>query len=222
MNQGEHPTKLAPEPSGTGKEVGWFKQIIRNLRERTIRGGPGIRVSYRTDCTLLELEKIQQASGGSGSLIKRCQITSVTPTGSNSKNYLTTREYNSDGYTLSTNVLLVAIPYFLRASTYEAQTIGNFIYTTVGGQIRCRQSGAPASAYIVETFFPPYIVGQDVYAMQPVGKTDVTVDDELLLWMDVQIEGRRLKPQQTQLSVCVLEGGVPTPRTITVEGGPVS
>lgn len=191
------------------------------LRKQKARKGRGIRLHETSDGTTHSVIASEQAEEG-GLESKRCYIISTTPTGSNSRNYLTVKVYNEDGYTLSSEILKVAIPYFLRATTYEDQTIGSFIYTTVNGQIRCRQSGAVATAYIAETFFPPYIVGQDIVAIKPQGKTDVTVDDVLLEWVDINNEGRRLKPNQTQLSVCVLEGGVPTSRTITVAGGPVA
>ena len=51
----KHPTELAREPSGNAKEVSWFRTILKNLRERSVKVGPGLRVSYRVDGTLIEL-----------------------------------------------------------------------------------------------------------------------------------------------------------------------
>lgn len=223
MNQGNPPTSLAPEPGGQGKEVGWFRQIVKNLRERTVRVGPGLRVSYKSDGTLIELARMPSGGkGGDPTGCKRCKITSITPTGTNSANYLTTQEYNPDGYTVSATVLKVAIPYFLRASTYESLSLGGFNYVksfATGGQIRCSQTGN--AGYVVKSFFPPYAVGQDIYAIQPIGKTDVTVDDILLEWVDANVEGRRLDTAQIDLNYCVDVGGTIVRKKVTVEGGPV-
>ncbi len=224
MNQLNHPTQLAPEPSGQGKEVGWFRQIVKNLRERTVRVGPGLRVSYKTDCTLIELRgATPSAAGGDQAGIKRCRIIEQF------SNYLTTNEYDSAGQ-ITDIFLRVAIPFYLRGTTYGSATpgvtvqIGGFNYVTVAGQIRCSSVGV-GQGYVVKQFFPPYLVGKDIYAIQPIGGTDVTgsvagqsfnVD-----WMDANVDGRRLDTLQVELPMCRLEGGVVVQRHVTVEGGPI-
>lgn len=228
MNQLVPPTQLAPQPSGNTKEVTWFKQVMKNIRERTVTVGPGLRCSYTTEGTRIEVAA-KAARGGAGDPTgcKRCKITAILPTGTNQAHYLTTKEYNVDGYTVSNTTLLVAIPYYLRADTYPNSpsrlTLGGFSYTTVAGQIRCSNAPGSDTAYVVKSFFPPYGIGQDIYAIQPIGKTDVTVDDNLLEWIDANVEGRRLDTAQTQLSVCRLEGSpaVEVTRNVVVEGGPV-
>ncbi len=63
-------TQLPPEPSGDAKETQWFRQLTRCLRERTVKVGPGLRVSYRSDGTLIELppQRAVEQAGESGTL----------------------------------------------------------------------------------------------------------------------------------------------------------
>ncbi len=61
MNPLGPPASLCPIASGNAKETAWFNQIRKNVEQRTVRVGPGLKISYKTDHTLVELAG--QASG---------------------------------------------------------------------------------------------------------------------------------------------------------------
>lgn len=62
-------TSIPSEPAGNSKETAWFRQLLRCIRERTLKVGPGLRLSYKADGALIELvPQVVQAAGESGTL----------------------------------------------------------------------------------------------------------------------------------------------------------
>lgn len=179
--------------------------------------GKSYRVRKTTSGQLIDFqpggkESVSETQAG----IRRLKIASV---GGES---LGTWEYDDDGNLTGESGPDVAIPKYLRPGTYPNQQFGDYVFTESGGEIRMRLITHPnASAYIVQEVFPPYEVGDDVYAIQPQGKTDVTSDGELLEWMDTNVEGRQLRSKFVLVDVCRLEAGVNVARQIPVEGGNV-
>ena len=61
-----HPTPLAKEPGGTSRVVGWFRRILRNVKERTLIAGSGVRMDYTEDGTVVSIAQLRRAAAGEG------------------------------------------------------------------------------------------------------------------------------------------------------------
>ncbi len=213
-----HPTPLASEPSGDAKEVSWFAAVIKNIRQRSIRVGPGLRASYGMDGTLIEIErKASSAVVAGGGGIKRLQLWAQ------GINYYRTYEDDGNG---NFNVVgpNVAVPFFYRASTYDlgasgANYTGGLGFSLVGGEIRAH--GANAGDYLVKALFPSYAIGQYIYAGEVEDGTDVYATPpatDRVTWVD--LTARTLITVPRDFSICRLEGGQPVTRVALIDGGP--
>ena len=214
------------------REEGPLKRVYRGLNDlsdyalsKTLLRGQGYLLRESRQGVSLKILFPNRSESGGGDDLRRMVITSTQATGNNLAHYLTCAPYKDDG-SVDSKVFLVAIPPYLRASTYDNLTLGGFHYfrPTSGpniGQIQCSNAPGSATDYVVKSFFPPYATGQDIYALRPIGKTDVQVDNVVLEWIDANVEGRRLDTQLTKVSVCRLENGIAVTRNIVVEGGPI-
>ena len=221
------PTEL-PESGRNAALHGWLNELRDAVRSLDPVQGHNQLVHHTAIGIArqgLESEATDETTNGG---MKRLRIQNIFA------NYLETRAFKDEGDIIdpAADAVIVAIPYYLRASSYTDVTLGGFHYKIVNGQIRVSQGGTNAdnTSYIVKTFFPTYGIGQDIYALQPQGKTDVivprgivpgTTDVTRLEWIDANVEGRRLETAQIELQLCRLENGVVTQRKVTVEGGPI-
>jgi len=206
------PTRLPAEPSGNAKEVGWFRTVLKNIRERTLKVGPGLRASYKVDGTYLELVGVADSSAAApaSAEIKRMQITAVAST------YVVAQSYAADETTLSGESFNVALQKYHRGSTYADLTLGGYRFR---GLSLVNISGLDDNDTLAFTVFPPPTAGDDIIAAKPEGKTDLVVSGTRLEWMDTT--ARWLMPELRVVNVCRLEGGIPVTRRILVAGGAI-
>ena len=186
-------------------------QTINALRKETERIASDLR---NATTAIAELRAKVGWKDPGGGVVQRMVVYNIYA------NYLVCIPYVADGGPPSGGTKLVAIPFFLRASTYEDLTTGGFHWVTTAGQIRRSLAASPAD-YTVRIFAPTYDLGQDIYAFQPAGKTDVVIQGTRVTWMDANVEGRRLDTDQVKLTVCQFEGTVAVNRSVVVEGGPI-
>jgi len=220
-------TQIPSEPSGTTKEVTWFRQVLRCLRERTVKVGPGLRLSYKIDGTLIELASQAAAAGASSepsSSISRMRIVSVEG------DYVTARNQVEDG-TVDDNseLFYVAKPPFLRVTGINGITRDGWTYA-VSSPANTRTltaAGAPgitAGLLMIEDLRPSYVAGDTIYATLPMGKTSVahpTISGQKLSWIDLNLDPRSYGHKRVMLDACVLVNGTPTQKRIVFEAGPI-
>lgn len=212
----KYPTKLPPEASGNSKETNWFRQLMKCIRERSLAVGPGLRISYKTDGTLIEIvgkETTAAVESVATGAIQRFIIDEIYD------KYLVCRKATEAGVAIGTQTYRIAKPLELRVSAISTQ----FINQTT----RKRFVGA-SGAYVNEEMQPPYEVGSaELYASLVEGDSSV-VDPEApstnptqkLEWLDVNVEGRHWRASYYLVSVCVNESGTLVTKQMYVAGGP--
>ncbi len=214
-----HPTPLIPDPNGVGKEVSYFKQTRKNIRERGIRVGRGLRASYGVDGTLIEVEKQAVAESGAGaSNIKRLQLFAQ------GTNYYTTYQEGLDG-NFNIQGPNVAVPFFYRTSTYDLGGIpsgytAGLKFKVVSGQVRL--IGSSDADYIPKLLFPSYALGQIIYAGEVEAGTDVYAtppSTNRVTWIDLTARTWITLPMD--FSVCTLVAGQPVTKAALIDGGPI-
>lgn len=202
-----YPTPLPPEPSGNSKETTWFRQLLKAIRERSVKVGPGLRASYNVNETLIELERAQIAGGTTttASESQRYYIDEVQDS------YLLCRVADETGVP-SGNQVKIAKPENLRVTTGSATYVSQ----------NARKRFITGNAYVAEEIDPAYDMGDFIYADEPEGKTGVTIDGAILTLLDENRDARHWRASYTLVSVCVNEGGTLVTRTMYVAGGPAS
>ena len=184
MNQGNPPTPLPREPSGNAKEVGWFKAVLKNLRERTVRVGPGLRASYRSDGTVIELvrEKVTTETAEPG-VVQRFYLDVVE------NEWLNCRKADEDGTPIGVagqDFYRIAKPPGLRLPSSLEMVDGDFTIVYTGSNTREVQWNQDRDLKIIERLKPPYgppanvspdlgLMDTEIYATKPVGKTGLTI-----------------------------------------------
>lgn len=194
-------------------------KALNDLRDFAVatRPAPGrnIRLRNTSQGCIINSEATEGEPAESSGLIQRMRITNI---GGLSASYLLCQFYNSEGTNTEGDEIAVAVPKYLRASTYTTLTLGGFRFDTI---LKVNHPANDPADYVVKTLFPPYEIGQDVYALQPAGKTDVVLTGTRLEWIDANVEGRRLDTNLTLVNVCRLEAGVQVTRKILMEAGPI-
>lgn len=205
-----HPTSLPPEPSGNSKETTWFRQLLKNIRERSIKVGPGLRASYKLNETLIELAKKEASSGTEEvtSGVQRFRVDSIHD------HYLTCRKSDDLGQPIGSTTYRIAKPWPLQVES-EGPTF-------VTQNTRRRYI---LTYYVNEEIDPAYYVGDSrIFATMPTGKdgTIEIIDGELvpLEWIDLNNAARHWRASYTEVRVCVDEGSGPVTRRIFLAGGP--
>lgn len=184
-------TQIPSEPAGNAKETAWFRQLLRCIRERTVKVGPGLRKSHNTDGTLIELIPVrQEVSVSESSAIQQYKITAIAD------DYIEAKTW--DGTTLGDVAVQVAKPWRLRKTDWNGATVTyNFngtIFTiqytylaTPGFRTAVRPStGVTENQAII----PLYSVNDIIYATEPDGGTLVTVNSTALTWLDLNVDAR--------------------------------
>ena len=220
-----HPTPIAPAPSGTANEVAWFRQTAKNIKERGVSVGPGLRASYTTEGTLIELGKIavESTTAAEPAQIKRALLLAY-----GNGSYFTAQAFDDSG-SLAGDIIYVAVPIYLRASTYNARNVSGMPFRPLSEGWRASPANR-SDAYVNITVFPQYAVGDEVYIFKPQGKTDVVIprgivpdtnSDYTVEWMDANVEGRHLETALVEVPICRIESGQVVQRHILVRGGPI-
>lgn len=218
-------TQIPSEPAGNAKETAWFRQLLRCIRERTIKVGPGLRLSYKTDGALIELAASKRESiSTTATSIERIKIVSVEG------DYVTGRSQAEDG-TVDANseLFYVAKPHFLRVSVLNGVTIDGW---TIGisspGNTRTETattgSGVTNGLQSTRRLNYPYAVNDTIYATKPSGKTAVghpVNAGEKIEWLDMNVDARNFHTMRIMLNACVLVNGTPTTKVIVFEAGPI-
>lgn len=184
-------TQIPSEPAGNAKETAWFRQLLRCIRERTVKVGPGLRVSYKSDGSLIELVGIQrQQTVEAGASIQQYRITAV------SNDYIEGKTW--DGTTLGDVAVKIAKPFRLRKTGWDGVTvvynfngtIFSILYTylaTPGSRTAFRAAGNVTEN---QAIIPLYSVNDIIYATEPEGGTLVTSDGTALTWLDLNVDAR--------------------------------
>ena len=190
MSQLQPPTQIPSEPSGSAKEVTWFRQLLRCIRERTVKVGPGLRVSYKTDGALIEMKGVE-GGGASGKEIQQYKIVSIQD------DYITCQTW--DGTTQGTDNVLLAKPYRLRKTPWDGVTVTydfngttySILYTylaTPGFRTAQVTTGGNQTTEN-QAIIPIYQVGDIVYGSNPEGGTETFVGSEIT-GLDINVDAR--------------------------------
>lgn len=175
MNQGTHPTPLPREPGGDSKETSWFRKLLRCVRERGVKVGPGLRASYTTEHTLIELERERGSSKAEAGVVQRFYLDGAE------NEWLNCRKCAEDGTPIGdagVDFYRIAKPPGLRlpASLQAVEDAGFTIYY-INSNRREIRSDSDADLLIVETLRVPYTQGDtEIYGTMPVGKTGLTIN----------------------------------------------
>ena len=99
-----------------------------------------------------------------------------------------------DGTTFAPEVTVkVAKPYNLRKTPFHGKTINGITYTYTGTQSRTKtREGATENQVITPAYqvAVPGYDGDEIYACKPSGGTGVKIDDEDVIWLDINNAGR--------------------------------
>lgn len=220
-------TQIPSEPAGNAKETAWFRQLLRCIRERTAKVGPGLRVSYKADGTLIELDAVtKQTSSPAAPSSPTVRMRIVTVDG----DYFTARRQAEDATVDDTSELFyVAKPHFLRVTILNGLVIDGW---TIGisspGNTRTETagvgSGVTAGLISNRRLNYPYAANDTIYATKPEGKTAVdhpTIGGQKIEWLDTNVDARNFHTMRIMLNACVSVGGIPTAKLIVFEAGPV-
>lgn len=220
-------TQIPSEPAGNAKETSWFRQLLRCIRERTIKVGPGLRMSYKADGTLIELAAATRQISTpvtESSSVTRMRIVTVDG------DYFTARLQAEDGTVNdSSELFYVAKPHFLRVSVLSGLVIDGWtISISSPGNARTETAGASSgvNAGLISSrrLNYPYAANDTIYATKPDGKTAVdhpTIGGQKIEWLDTNVDARNFHTIRIMLNACVSVGGVPTAKLIVFEAGPV-
>ena len=108
-------------------------------------------------------------------------------------NYLECRQLN--GTTETGPTVKIAKPYNLRKTPFHNKTISGITYNYTGTQARTKTGTSP-SVTENQVITPAYHVavpgydGDEIYACKPSGGTGVKIDDEDVIWLDINNAGR--------------------------------
>ena len=214
-------TQIPSEPAGNAKETAWFRQLLRCLRERTVKTGPGLRHSYKSDGTLIELIPVIVRSGGSAVSDTRMKIVTIED------DHLTCRTQSADGTVDAAETpIKVAKPTFCRRTGIDGITRDGWSYS-VPALAATRTLTAVAVAgitnglIVLEELEPSYKVDDTIYATQPSGQTAVELAGERLTWIDKNYDARHYRHKRIMLDACVLVNNTPTQKTIIFSAGPI-
>ena len=218
-------TQLPAEPAGNAKETAWFRQVLRVLRELRVKTGPGLRYSYKTDCTLIELlPQRRTAPAGEASPSTRMKILEIAA------DYLRCRTQSADGSVDDGETLIrVAKPAFLRVTGINGTTRDGWSYSVVDPASErtltaATAPGITAGKQVIEEVRPSYKANDTIYAIQPKGETSVVDPDNSaakLTWLDSNVDGRNWFHRRIMLDVCVLVNNLPTQKTVVFSAGPI-
>lgn len=219
-------TQIPSEPAGNAKETSWFRQLLRCIRERTVKAGPGLRLSYKPDGTLIELEDLQKkvTQAVPATAATRMRIVTVDA------DYVTGRRQAEDGTVDNASELLyIAKPHYLRVATLNGLVQDGWTISIASpGNSRSLTSGAgagvPVGLIVNQKLNYSYLVNDTIYATKPEGRTAVahpTIAGTKIEWLDTNVDARNFHQIRIALSACVSIGGVPTTKTIIFEAGPV-
>lgn len=194
---------------------GWLNKLLRASKAAALVSVVGGRLAESTHGTTLAIDA-GGGGGGASSSVERFTILSTGADFVNCRNYST-----------GANVT-VSKPYPLRVSSFFGLTIGPWKYsgtdaartltyvgTAIPGSFRPLSLSTVADS-IREEVDRPYVVGQEIYAMEPTGGTGVTG----ATWLDLNIEARRWRAVRTQIEVCKIVNGVQKQYRMIVDGGP--
>lgn len=131
---------------------------------------------------------VRVAQGGGGSLqVKRFALWTTTPVGAD---YIIV----DDG---SGNQLKIAKPYLLRQTPFDGNTLDGLTYSYTDGTERNVDDGTDNENQII---VPSYTIKTNgvIYAAKGIsGGTGVTVDDEDLTWLDINVDARAWARKQS-------------------------
>ena len=161
--------------------------------------------------------------------LKRFVITEIV---SVTSNYFKAREYLDDGTGADPDKpeTFIAVPFYLRPTNFDNVTVSGARFLALSGSTIRQSLAGVVNGFVPMSVFPGYNIGQDVYAFQPIGKTDVvvaagiipgTTSAHRLEWMDANVDGRHLETGLVALDVCKIEGGVTVQRKVLVRGGAI-
>ena len=221
-----YPTKLPRVPAGNTRETTWFLDARKCLDERSIIAGPGILVDYTVGGTVLKLAPARTAAAEAARNLQRMYVDGV------SNDYLECRKSDEAGQpigALGQATIYVAKPKPLRVTTYhnQSEVRGGVLWLFQYADSNNRNlTPIGGTTYVSEALFPQYVVGDnEIYAMQPIGKTGLTVHFETgniqLEWIDMNVSARVFVPAYTRVPICVVVNGVNTVQYMFVAGGPI-
>ena len=155
-----HPTPLITEPGGTSRFLGWFRRLRRNVRERSIIAGNGIRLDHTSDGTRISIGQIRRAGGGVASGDIRQAVLAEDPLQTDDK--LLVR------FVGETEDKLIALPYLLRKTPFDGEERNGveYTYTDQSGEISTtnRTATVPAQNYAeAQTIIPNYVEGDTIF-----------------------------------------------------------
>jgi hypothetical protein len=155
------------------KELSQALSFIRAMRAGGLTSGPfGLGLTPSESASLVGTSGVQRA---------RFKVVSVHT------DYLTCNTY--DGTTTGTEDIYVAMPWDLRRTPFDGQTVNSVAYTYSSDTARVATSG---SRKTVQRITDPYFAGCEIWAFRATGGgTSVTVSSDGLTWQDMNVSGRR-------------------------------
>lgn len=189
---------IPKKPTRTGDEF----EYHRGIRAAVIRrrfGSNNVDRYTQTNAGVLVVPPRRRSYGGGGAgESRRFKITGVSNLASN---YLVCKEW--DGSTEGDTVN-VALPAELRNGTVSGTNLTRSVSL----------SGVSGT----EILTPAYELGDEIWAIKPVGKTGVTVSNSELEWIDANVDARRFRFPLRTVEICV--AGV-AKRMLVYGGDPV-
>jgi hypothetical protein len=144
----------------------------------------------------VKLIHVRIGAGAGGSVdVQRFKLVSV------SGDYLSCQKVSELGIVTDATTVLIAKPFHLRRSTYQSTTVNGFgITVSADGSTRTWVQG---NATIVDRVEPAYDVNQPIYGTQPTGRSEVEVNGNRLVWLDINVDARIYQMAQVQVAVCI-------------------
>lgn len=208
------------------RETGAFAEVWRHCNELNefVRetaplqsGSMGVKIVRTSNGTLFKVDPRELAEAASA---RRFTISAIQ------NDYLTCSKVNPDGTTISDSATNIAKTQWLRVSYFNNRTSGNWTYSLGASNTRRAvysgsnvTGGLQVGDYQDQELDPPYVVGEEIYAIEAEGETGVQVSGVRLTW--IEITPRQFRAIRTLVEVCRTENGQKVNRRIVLEGGPV-
>lgn len=153
-------------------------ELVAALNRVRFMTGDGERIVVEPHADTLMIRGID--TGQAGATVSRFKVQAIHT------DYLTCRSW--DGTTLGSIDVNIAMPWDLRRTPFDGQTVNGVTYTYTTDIQRTATDGTNTETHVIT---PPYFADAEIYAARGlVGGAGVTVDGAALAWIDLNLAGR--------------------------------
>ena len=181
-------------PLGSHPGAQWLRGLVRRVWRATPIESPDISIQQTPLGTRMFIRQ-PGARRGAGNALTRFRIIEILDA------HLVCRRVQDDGTTAAEADTLVARPAELQFD--DATTLTG--WSTVWESSQSRRLTRIADGFTFsESIYPAYLVGQDIFAAKPNGKTNVTpAGGSQIEWVDINSDGRHWRMDLVEIKVCI-------------------